>query len=194
MSRARALLGIALLGLLVAGAYLVGTGQQLRKAGANTPAAEQPAYDYEANDVVVRQMDATGRLQYEIQARHVAQLPQNGAIAASQLTLHYDPSEGVPDPARRWTLTADSAQLPAGSDLVTLQGKVLVTGRPQGSVTLTTLSTDRLQYNLATQELRNNSAVEMRWGQNRLAGRNLRANIKQGNVALESEINGHIIP
>ncbi len=53
--------------------------------------APQAAYDYEASDVVMRQMGPDGRMAFQIEAREITQLPDSGRITARGLTLYHDP-------------------------------------------------------------------------------------------------------
>lgn len=196
MKRWRWLLAFAVVGLLIAAAYLTGTSQQARTETAKPNEADAAAYDYEANTVTVRQMDENGRLQYEIEAEHVAQLPQNGASMATKLTMHYDPPGRERDESRRWNLTADSAQLPGNSDVVVLKGNVLVKGRFKPAGAVVTFASDSFDYNLKSQDLRNKGLFRIDWpGRGLFTGSGLKANIKQGTIdSVESEANGQILP
>ena len=74
-------------------------------------------------------------------------------------------------------------------------GQVRVSGRPEESATIATFATERMDYNLKTQDVTSDAPVELRWGANRMSGEyGLRANIKQGTWELESEVNGQIAP
>lgn len=194
MSRWRWLLAVGVIGLVVAAAYVAGTRQDSGAARAKPNEADAATYAYEAHDVVLRQMDADGALQYEIQAASVTQLPRDGAIEAHDLTLHYDPPGRETDLDRRWTLTATGAQLPEASDVVKLSGNVLVKGRVPQSPAPVRFQTEKLDYNLMTQELANDTAFELHWGGNRFNGRGLEANIKLGTVTVESDTHGKIVP
>lgn len=192
MKRWRWLLAAVVVGLVVAAAYVAGTGDQgAERAKPNE--ADAATYAYEAHDVVVRQMDAQGALQYEIEAASVTQLPRDGAIEAHDLTLHYDPP-GKADPSRRWTLTAAAAQLPEASDVVKLIGRVLVQGRVAQSPAPIRFQSEKLDYNLKTQDVASDAPFEMHWGGNQFTGRGLKANIKLGTVSVESSTNGKIVP
>jgi LPS export ABC transporter protein LptC len=195
MKRWRWVLALALAGLIVAAAYFTGTSQQARTEAGKPNAADSAAYNYEANTVTVRQMDESGRLQYEIEAQHVAQLPKDGAVMASKLTMHYDPPDGAHDASRRWNLTADSAQLPENSDVVALKGHVLVRGRPSPKAGPLTFATNSVEYNLKTQDLRGKGPFRVDWQGSRFSGEGLKANIKQGTIdSVESSTNGQILP
>jgi lipopolysaccharide export system protein LptC len=193
MRRWRWVLGVAIVALVIAAAYVAGITPQGQRTARAANEADNATYAYEAHDVVVRQMDAQGQLQYQLQAESVTQLPKNGVVTVNDLTMHYDPSGGK-DESRRWTPTAQSASLPEDSDIVVLQGRVLVRGRMQPSSGLMTFSTGSLDYNLKTQDLHNKAPFELHWGGSRFKGSGLKANIKQGTVSVESTTNGQIAP
>lgn len=188
------LLGAAVVVALAALAiWVAGTGTS---KGPTTTSEEEAGntYDYEAQDVVVRQMGADGELQYEIEAKQVTQLPRNGRISAQELVMRHDPPGSPADGAERWTLTADRADLPELGGAITLEGDVQASGRPQDSRTLLTLQTDLLTYDLESRTLATDSVVELTAGRDKLTGRGLRANIKSGTVALESDVHGTLAP
>ncbi len=57
------------------------------------------------------------------------------------------------------------------------------------------LTTEQLSYNLTTQDVASESQVAVTWGRNNtLRGRGLRANIKSGDVALQSQANATLNP
>ena len=182
----RWIVGLAIVALLAAGAYIAGSGPR-GTAPADPNEADTAAYDFEASAVVVRQTDAEGRLLYRMQAAHVAQLPLEGAISADDLSMNYDPPEAPADGSQRWTLTAKAARLPEDSDIVELQGGVRVSGRLHDSTSVATFSTERMDYNLKTQDIFTAAPVELRSGGVHLNSESgLRANIKQSTVELES--------
>lgn len=188
------MVGLVLVALITAGAYLAGSGARGASTSSAPNDADTAAYNFEASSVVVRQMDAAGRLQYQVEAAHVTQLPQDGVVTARDLSMHYDPPE-APAGTRRWILTAESARLPEDSDVVALQGQVQVRGRPEGADGVATFSTERLEYNIATQDITTDAPVELQSPGLRLSGNSgLRANIKQGTVELESQVHGQIVP
>jgi len=77
---------------------------------------------------------------------------------------------------------------------VKLAGRVKVRGRVQQSPVPISFTTERLDYNLVTQELANDAAFELQWGASQFSGHGLKANIKQGTVSVESDTNGKIAP
>ncbi len=185
-----------LLLLLVAAAAVLWwrTSRQAEPATSGSDAdAAQVAYDYEAHDVVLRQMGPDGRLQFQIEARQITQLPASGRISAQGLTMYRDPPGTEPGGPNRWTLTADQGDLPAEGGVVTLAGNVRAWGIPVGSRVPVTFVTEHLQYDIATQELRSDDEVQVTWGANTTRTHGLRFNVRTSE-GLGSEINAILDP
>lgn len=194
MKRTTLLAGLVVLGLGAAAVWLSGgRGTTLQPEASETVAA---AYDYQAEGVVVQQMGADGRLQYQLEARDVTQQPQNGEISANGLTLFHDPAGAAPGGTGRWTLTAERGALPTEGGLLRLQGNVRASGRTVEDGVPLRFATERLSYDLERQELTSGDAeVLATWGAgSTVRGRQLRANIKTGVVRLESQVNGTLVP
>ena len=194
MKKTYLLWAVFVIALAVLAAWLAGAGRPATQAASAATESTDSAYDYDARDVVVRQMGPDGALQYEVEARQVTQQPRNGRISASDLVMHHDPAGTTPGGPRRWTLTADRADLPEAGDVISLQGKVHAQGRLQDTQAPVSLVTEQLDYNLITQSLASDQAVQMTWAGGTVRGRKLRANIKSGDVALESEVHGTLAP
>jgi len=194
MKRLRTLAAVIVLALALLAVWVSGLGRRPGPATDSDSDAAATAYDYEARDVVVRQMGPDGALQYEVEARQITQLPRNGQISARELVLRHDPPGSPPGGEHRWTITAEQADLPQEGGVVTLQGKVRAQGRPLNSQASVLLVTEQLAYGLDTQDLTSEAEVALVWGRNTLHGRALRANIKTGMVALESKVDGTLEP
>jgi LPS export ABC transporter protein LptC len=166
-----------------------GPGAGSRTADASGPDAE---FDFEAQGVVMRQMDADGRLQYEVVANRIVQLPDGGPMRASGLTLRHDPPGTEEGSVHRWVLIAAEAVLPAAGRVLTLSGSVTAKGLPQGQRTPLELATDEITYDLVTQELLARGRVEINLGPSIVRGGGLRANATTGEVALEYILDGTI--
>jgi LPS export ABC transporter protein LptC len=182
-----AIAGAVLFGLITA-AYLAGTGKIRSMSDPQVEAADDMQSSYEAQDVVIRQLGDDGTLLYEVAADGVRQQQDGGAIAATGITLHYKPARG-----QRWTLNADNADLPTTGGTLKLRGAVKVDGQPPGSGDRATLTTESLNYNLATQDITSRGSVLVAWGKMQMQGPGLKANIRTGTLALES-VHGRINP
>lgn len=153
-------------------------------------AENRPRYDFEAEGVVIRQMDADGSLRYEVEAQRILQLPDGGDVQASGIVLHRDPKGTPTGGPQRWRLTADEATLPADGNSVQLKGKVRADGVPAGSRQRLQFAAEELRYDLAAEQASSPGKVELTFGRNRVTGSGLRVDVATGVVALESEIHG----
>jgi LPS export ABC transporter protein LptC len=154
--------------------------------------AAQAAYDYEARQVVLRQIDPDGRLQFQVEAQEIVQLP-DGRITARGLTLYHDPAGSEPGGPNRWTLTADSGELPAEGGVVTLAGHVQASGVPVGSRGPVTFATTRLRYDMTRLELCSDDEVQLAWGGNSARSQGLCFNVGTSEVT-GSEGNAILVP
>jgi LPS export ABC transporter protein LptC len=190
MKKLRVLAAVALVAVAALAIWLAVSGPEPGGAAANNGDAAANSYDYEARDVIVRQMGPDGALQYELEAKQITQLPRDGHISAQQLVMRHDPAGSPPGGADRWTLTADRADLPEAGAAITLQGQVHAQGRRQNSQALVSMVTEQLTYNLDTQDVVTDKPVDLAWGSSRLRCGDLRMNIKRGTLSVESECNG----
>ncbi len=140
------------------------------------------AYDYEASDVVLRQMGPDGRLAFQIEAKEITQLPDSGKVTARGLTMYHDPPGTEPGGPNRLTLTADNGELPVEGGVVTLTGKVRAHGVPKGKRVQMTIATESLRYDTTTQELSTDDFFRLTMGGIRANGRGLKANLGTGEV------------
>ncbi len=148
--------------------------------------------DFETQGVVLRQLDAQGRLQFEIEAERIVQLRDGGGIVASRLTLRHDPPGTEPGSPQRWVVTADEATLPPDGRVVTLTGTVRASATPAGGNLPVQLEAESLSYDMARQLVFSSGEVTFRRGGIHLRGRGLSVNIPDGVVRLESGTNGTI--
>lgn len=179
---------LTLLVLVAAGAAL---WHVLRdRQGRQDDTAQEPQsareYDFEARDVVVRQMGPDGRLQYELEARRFAQSANGGEVMAEDLTIHHDPPGTIPGGPHRWTLTAAGAQLPAESQVINLRGNVRASGLPRGRRTPMRISSEALAYDLAAQEVSSDADVLIEWGGIRSESQGFTFNINSAELQLQS--------
>jgi LPS export ABC transporter protein LptC len=180
----RIVLVLVLLGVGAAAFWM--SRSQPGQADAGEDGAAPVAYDYEASDVVLRQMGPDGRMAFQIEAMEITQLPDSGKVTARGLTMYHDPPGTEPGGPNRLTLTADSGELPVEGGVVTLTGKVRARGVPKGRRTQMTIATESLRYDMATQELSNDDLFRLNMGGIRVEGRRLRANLQTGQVNFEN--------
>lgn len=115
------------------------------RAAAETVTPEE-RYTFEAQGVVLRQLDAEGKLQYEIEAERIVQLA-DGDVEATKLTFHHQPRDKPRPNPQRWILTAEAGTFPAAGNIVYLTGQARAQGvragnRPPLLITATGLNYD----------------------------------------------------
>lgn len=167
---------------------VLGGGAWFALRGTGTPTALAEAepdgdrYDFEAQQVVMRQMDARGRLQYEVEAERIVQLPDRGAVQATTLTLRHDPPGTVTGGDHRWTLNAAEGELPADGRIVRLKGDVRATGVPQGRTTPIGIRTDSLSIDMDSQVVSTDDKVQLSLGRMNARLDSVSANIATGEI------------
>jgi LPS export ABC transporter protein LptC len=193
MKRVRVLATLFVVAVAVLGIWVASTGTRSGRTATDNSETSSSAYDYEARNVVVRQMGADGILQYELTAKRVTQQPKSGQMSAEDLVMHHDPAGSVPGGPHRWTLSAERADLPEPGGEITLKGNVHAEGRPENSRTRLSLATEQLSYNLATQDLTIDMPVDFTEGNSTLHCARVHMNILLGTV-VQSKCNGIFAP
>ena len=172
----------AVAGLLVAGAigaaiwYSMSGSQGSGDAGPAAEAADH-ARDFEAQDVEVTQMGPDGHVRYRLEAERVAQSLDTGDVRAEELVIHHDPPGTTPGGQNRWTVTANAAELPAQSEILTLSGNVRGRGIPKGRRNPVLFSTPRLSYDVRSQDVESDTEVTIEWGASRFNSQGFKLNI-----------------
>jgi LPS export ABC transporter protein LptC len=193
MKRVRVLATLFVVAVAALGIWVASTGTRSGRTNTDTSETSSSAYDYEARDVVVRQMAPDGTLQYELTAKKVTQQPKSGQISAEDLVMHHDRAGSAPGGPNRWTLRADRADLPEPGGAITLEGNVHAAGRPENSQVRHSLATEQLTYNLGTREVSVDSPVVYTWGNSTLRCARLRMNTRLG-TGVQSDCNGIFVP
>lgn len=152
-------------------------------------AANGGDFGFFAQDVRLTQTDDDGQALYRLDADRVEQDPGSGTVTARHLTLRYAAHD-----AQAWTVTARSARLPGGSSLLHLQDDVRITGLPGGSSVPARIETQGLDYDTRSQDLRTRDDIHVEWGRQRIDARGLSANLKQGQLTLESKVHARLVP
>jgi hypothetical protein len=86
-----------------AGAFWLSGADGGRNPGGATRETPDVAYDFEAREVVVQQLGEDGQPLYQLEAAQIAQLPDDGKVLATGLTMHHDPAGTTAGGPYRWT-------------------------------------------------------------------------------------------
>lgn len=188
------LLLVLLLAVIAAALWFGGAGRSTPATATADGTPEGARFDFELQGVQLRQLDARGQLRYEVLAERIVQLPDGGALQATELILNHDPPGTVEGSDRRVVLTAAEGEMPASGDLVRLAGNVTAEGRPADSSWPLRLETPGLEYDLADQQATAPGDVVLTRCQSRVQGRGLHANFAAGTLTLESSVHGTYLP
>lgn len=136
----------ALLVLAVIGAAMwAGVARRTAPSASAIDTAPQDRYDFEAQGVVLRQLDTRGKLQYEIEAERIVQLA-DGDVEATKLTFRHDPPVASRTTPQRWVVTAEAGSFPATGSKIHLTGQVRTEGTRTGSSTPLVILSEGLDY------------------------------------------------
>jgi lipopolysaccharide export system protein LptC len=141
--------------------------------------------NFEAQGVVLRQLNAEGKLQYELEAERIVQ-QANGDVTASSLSFNHQPRPDSRGKAQRWNLTAETGEFPAQGNVVRLSGKVRAEGRREGDARPLVVIADALQYDMEQDLVTVEGEANITDGRNDFIGRDARVNIATGVVTVES--------
>ncbi len=151
----------------------------------DTAAPEQPGYYL--RDATVKETDATGAARLTLRAQTIAQNPADNSITMQQVALDYRIATDA------WLLTADSGHVPAASRNINFTGNVVI--QPADSQTWpVVMRTDTLNIDTTNNVASTPDKVVIEMNRQRLSGIGLRADLKQQQVRIESQVHGQFSP
>lgn len=152
----------------------------------DTAAPEQSGYYLQ--DAVVTDTDASGATRMRLRAANIKHNPADDSIDATQVALDYQIG-----PDAQWLLTADSGHVPSASRSITFKGNVLI--KPANEQTTpVTMRTDTLMVDTLNNLASAPGTVIIDMHQSRLTGVGLKADLKQQQVRIESQVHGQFSP
>ncbi len=184
MSWSNILLGVTLAALLAA------CGRSTPDLTTRLPEGEQDP-GYSMTDAVIVQMGADGLPRYRLEAGRAEQDPRSLQVTLQALRFETHARDGKP-----WQVRAPQGLLSADAQRLDLSGGVTVStegaaARSSGSLQLVTT---RLQYDLGSSRMRAPGTVKVSLQGHELAANGLEANLRTGQVSLQSDIRGRFAP
>lgn len=184
---------------VVALAYFIG---RAGRGGNGTGDLVAPPADpgYAARDAEIIETGYDGRERYRLNARHIRQQAEAGDIELESLEMDYHPGAqaGIAGETRSaaekesWHLASDHGLVRAGGDDVQLEGNVRVTGSTPDSGAPLTFTTSELRVNTPTEFIETRAPVRITMSGYELNAKGLTADLKTGNLRLESAVHGQI--
>ena len=158
-----------------------------REAAATPEDIQRPGYFL--TGVQLEEFGTDGRLRIGLESKTANEDPASGIVKLAEVAVDYHVPTG-----RRWTLTSAQARVPPGGRVIEFEGDVRLNGTPGESAQRAELRTARLQLDTDSETAHTKSAVELSFGPHRMQAQGMHADLKQGNLRLESDVNGIFTP
>ena len=174
---------------LLAGAALF-AGVMIGREGDDTETEAKPAEKgYYVNDATLTELGLDGRPRVVVHAQSIEQQVADQSVKMNDLTMDYTtPKLGV------WHVTADHGAMPGDRTMLQLFGNVHVSGSAQQAGGKAIIVTDKLNYDTKSNVVQTAEPVAIQFGPHRLNGHGLRAELNDGTLQLESNVNGRFTP
>ena len=177
--------------LLAALAALIAVLVQWRPLDRTPPPAqagvERPGYWLTGVDL--EEYGDDGRLRIGLQSISAAEDPQTGSVRLADVAVDYHAPTG-----RHWVLTADEARVPPAGRVVEFAGDVRLVGAPGDQAETAELRTATMTLDTESERAETKSPVQLAFGRHVMRARGMHANLKTGNLQLESDVNGVFVP
>jgi LPS export ABC transporter protein LptC len=156
------------------------------------PVAEQVDVQrpgYFLTGVELEEFGTDGRLRIGLESESATEDPANGVVRLADVSVDYHAPTG-----RLWHLTAAEGRVPPGGRVVEFEGDVRLNGAPGDGAQRAELRTARLQLDTEAETAETKSAVELAFGAHRMHAQGMHADLRKGNLRLESGVNGLFTP
>jgi lipopolysaccharide export system protein LptC len=176
--------------ILLAAAALVSTAVFIASDSTPAPAAPQapPGIGYYATNARLMATRGDGKPAYDMRAERITQTLADGSIGLEHVVVNYAPEGGSP-----WNLVSDAGRISTGADIIELNGNVVAASADQGKPA-TAIRTDFLRYDPATGVAETQRPVTIEYASSVVHARGLRADLREGRLALLAEVRGQYIP
>jgi LPS export ABC transporter protein LptC len=178
--------------LLIAGfAALIAALVQWRVVGREPQAgggdAARPGYFLTGVDL--EEFGADGSLRIGLQSIAAQEDPASGVVRLSDVAVDYHAPTG-----QTWHLTSNEARVPPGGRTVEFEGDVRLAGRAVDDPRTAQLHSPRMTLDTVGEVAETRSPVELAFGTHRIRAVGMHADLKSGQLRLESQVNGNFAP
>jgi LPS export ABC transporter protein LptC len=161
---------------------LLDTNQAMESADVQRPG-------YFLTGVDLEEFGTDGALRIGLQSISANEDPSNGVVRLADVAVDYHAPTG-----KLWHLTAGEARVPPGGGVVEFEGDVRLRGEPGEDAHAAELETARMTLDTVGETAQTKSPVTLVFGLHRINALGMRADLKAGNLRLESDVNGHFTP
>ena len=183
MSKRRTRRGILLLALLAALTWLL--SEEAAEPEAKTMAGLDTQFNYALFDFQGRLLDDYGKISLEMEA------PSLRSNAGSGIGTVQQPNIRIQQEDEEWYITADSAEVSADREHITLQGDVKLLRRNQLTGELLDIKTSEVLLNVTPRTASTESNVQIRHAGDRLNATGMEIDMINDRYELLSEVRAH---
>lgn len=122
---------------------------------------------------------------YTLDADRIEQPHPKGLVYLTEPRLDYQLQGG-----NHWKVTAHQGQMPEDASSADLSGAVHAEGLPGKSHVLMRIDTEALHLDMQTQMATSMLLVHVSWGNDRLDGQGMRADLRNDTLTLDSKVHG----
>jgi LPS export ABC transporter protein LptC len=144
---------------------------------------------YFLTGVDLEEFGTDGALRIGLQSISANEDPASGMVSLADVAVDYHAPAG-----KRWSMTAAEARVPPGGRVVEFEGDVHLRGEPDAEARAPELETARMTLDTVAETAQTKSPVELAFGMHRIRALGMRADLKAGNLRLESDVHGHFTP
>jgi len=144
---------------------------------------------YSAKKARLIQTGPDGQPVYTVDAAQVQQQPAQGTVDMQHVVLGFKDAAGD-----QWTARSERGQLAQNSGIVQLEGSVHVTGIVPGTAEAADIMTEHLAFDTNAQIVTTHDPVTLLMTGRKLDAQGMVANLKDGQVQLESAVHGTYSP
>ncbi len=148
--------------------------------------ATRPGYFLTGVDL--EEFGTDGKLRIRLESISAIEEPASGVVRLSDVAVDYHAPTG-----QLWHLTSNEARVPPGGSSVEFEGDVRLTGRPGQEPAAAELHTARLALDTVSEIAETRAPVELVYGTHHLLALGMRADLKEGKLRLESDVNGRFV-
>ncbi len=153
------------------------------------PAPEVARPGYYLKEIDMAEFATDGQPRIGVRAATAIEEPTSGQVRLTGVIVDFHALEG-----HAWQLTAAEARIPRSGGIVEFEGDVRMRDRPTDSREPAELRTARLTLDTDREYARTRDPVTLAFGRHEMRALGLRADLKAGNLRLESDVNGLFTP
>ena len=153
------------------------------------PPAQQERPGYYLEGVTLEEFGDDGVLEVGLRSERAVENPADGVVTLTTVAVDYHAPQG-----RQWLLTARTGRVPPDSRVIEFEGDVTLSGPPEAGPDQAQLRTNRLTLDTVSERAMTREPVELAFGRHLVQARGMRADLKAGNLRLESGVNGEFTP